>query len=109
MTQVELTPRAVLDLERIAAHLVQHEAADVDERRAALYSGFDLLEDHPDIGRPCGGGLRELVIGRGARGYVALYNHQAVIGLVLVLAIRGQREEGYKGSRVARAGRWSDK
>jgi toxin ParE1/3/4 len=96
VTIIEFTPRALKDLERIAAHLVEHESADVSERLDALHSGFDLLESHPDIGRPCDDGLRELVIGKGARGYVALYSHQSILGLVLVLAIRAQREQGYK-------------
>lgn len=96
MTIIEFTPRALKDLERIAAHLALHESADVSERLDALHSGFDLLENHPDIGRPCDDGLRELVIGKGALGYVALYSHEAILGLVLVLAIRAQREQGYK-------------
>lgn len=96
MTRVEFTPRAVQDLERIAARLIGHGAADVNERLLALHSGFDILERHPDIGRPCENGLRELVIGRGVRGYIALYSHETVLGLVLVLAIRGQREHGYR-------------
>ncbi len=96
MTRVEFTPRALQDLERIATHLMEHEAASVSDRLEALHSGFDILQTHPDIGRRCEDGLRELVIGKGARGYVALYSHQTVLGLVLVLAIRAQRERGYK-------------
>lgn len=96
MTRVEFTPRALQDLKRIAAHLVEHEAAAVDERLDAIRSGFDILQSHPDIGRRCDDGLRELVIGKGARGYVALYDHERVLDLVLVLAIRAQRESGYK-------------
>jgi toxin ParE1/3/4 len=95
MTRVEFTARAVRDLDRVAAHLVEHEAADVNERLQDLKSGFDILERHPEIGRRCDDRLRELVIGRGSRGYVALYSHEAALDFVLVLAIRGQREEGY--------------
>lgn len=96
MTVIEFTPRALKDLERIATHLAKHESADVSERLDALRSGFDLLESHPDIGRLCDDGLRELVIGKGARGYVALYSHHTTLEVVLVLAIRAQREQGYK-------------
>ena len=39
--------------------------------------------------------LRELVIGRGSRGYVALYSYVVELDAVFVLAIRSQREAGY--------------
>lgn len=35
-------------------------------------------------------------IGRGSRGYVALYRFVATIDTVFVLAVRSQRESGYK-------------
>jgi toxin ParE1/3/4 len=39
------------------------------------------------------------VIGQGSRGYVALYRFVADIDAVFVLAIRSQRERGYKRKR----------
>ncbi|MGH8579450.1 MAG: type II toxin-antitoxin system RelE/ParE family toxin, partial [Gammaproteobacteria bacterium] len=42
---------------------------------------------------------RELVIGRSARGYVALYRYIEQIDTVFVLAIRSQREAGYSRSQ----------
>jgi hypothetical protein len=42
------------------------------------------------------GGKRELVIGRASCGYVALYRFLPDIDTVFVLAIRSQREAGYK-------------
>jgi toxin ParE1/3/4 len=36
----------------------------------------------------------ELVIGRGSRGYVALYRYVPEIDTVFVLAVRSQREAG---------------
>jgi len=39
--------------------------------------------------------MRELVIGRGAVGYMALYRYVAGIDTVFVLVIRAQREAGY--------------
>jgi hypothetical protein len=38
----------------------------------------------------------ELVIGRASRGYGALYRYVAAIDTVFVLALRAQREDGYK-------------
>jgi hypothetical protein len=42
---------------------------------------------------------RELVIGQGSRGYVALYRYLAEIDTAFILAIRSQRESGYKRKR----------
>ena len=48
------------------------------------------------IGRPVAGGKRELVIGQGNRRYVALYRYLAEIDTAFVLALRAQRESGFK-------------
>ncbi len=40
--------------------------------------------------------MRELVIGRAARGYVALYHDVTTIDTAFVLAVRSQREVGFK-------------
>lgn len=58
--------------------------------RLTTYSNTDPL-----IGRPVSVDTRELVIGRRARGYVALYRYIEQIDTVFVLAIRSQREAGY--------------
>lgn len=50
---------------------------------------------NPLIGRPVRADLRELVIGRRARGYVALYRYVAELDTAFALAIRGQEEAGY--------------
>ncbi|WP_258079287.1 hypothetical protein [Xanthomonas arboricola] len=47
--------------------------------------------------RPAGGDKRELVIGHGAHGNLALYCHVAQIDTVFVLAVRSQREAGFAG------------
>lgn len=49
----------------------------------------------PLIGRRVRADLRELVIGRRAHGYVALYRYVAELDTVFVLAIRAQKEAGY--------------
>jgi plasmid stabilization system protein ParE len=55
-----------------------------------------LLAHSPLIGRKVKGGKRELVVGQGSRGYVALYRYVPDIDTVFVLAVRNQREAGYK-------------
>ena len=95
MARVEFAEAAALDMERVAEHLLTHEAADVEARIDAIVEACAVLERHPLIGRRADDGLRELVIGRGARGYVALYDYAADADLVLVLAVKAQREAGY--------------
>ena len=55
------------------------------------------LETAPGIGRPLPEQpeLRELVIGFGESGYVALYRYVPHADAVYVLAFRHQREAGY--------------
>ena len=95
MARVEFLPRVHEDLQRILSHLEQHEAEHVPDRLGEIVSAFDVLVDNPMIGRPQGGDLRELVIGRGMRGYVALYRFVVALDTVFVAAIRSQREGGY--------------
>ncbi len=57
-----------------------------------------MLAQNPLIGRPASDGKRELVIGRQSRGYVALYRYVEEIDTAFVLALRSQREAGYRGS-----------
>ena len=65
-------------------------------RVADIIGAIDVLERNPLIGRVVRMDLRELVIGQRARGYVALYRYVAELDTVFVLAIRGQKEAGYK-------------
>ncbi len=56
------------------------------------------LPAHRPIGRlaPPSATLRELVISRGRSGYVALHEYSPAEDLVRVVAIRHQREVGYR-------------
>jgi len=57
-----------------------------------------ILDAHPEVGRAVAGSpLRELIISHGKSGYVALYEHSRVQNAVRVVAIRHQREAGYRG------------
>jgi plasmid stabilization system protein ParE len=83
------------DLDRIIDHLQQHDVDNAQARAEQIVSALDVLADNPLIGRPAGEDRRELLIGRDALGYVALYRYLPVIDSALVLAIRAQREAGY--------------
>ncbi len=95
MTRIELAPEVAEDFERILAHLAQHEAKNLAARVHEIIAAISVLETSPLIGRPSGNDKRELVIGRGAHGFVALYRHVTPIDTVFVLAVRGQREAGF--------------
>ena len=94
MSRVELAPEVGDDLDRIVEHLFQHQVADAPSRIEDIIRAIDVLERNPLIGRAVRADLRELVIGRRARGYVALYRYVAELDTVFVLAIRGQKEAG---------------
>ena len=95
MSRIELAPEVGDDLDRILEHILAHDRIDAQSRLHDIIKAIDVLERNPLIGRPVRAELRELVIGRRARGYVALYRYIAQIDVVLVLAIRGQKEAGY--------------
>ena len=95
MSRIELAPEVGEDFDRILEHLFADQRADAPSRIEDIIKAIDVLERNPLIGRPARGDLRELVIGRRARGYVALYRYVAELDTVFVLAIRGQKEAGY--------------
>jgi len=98
MSRIELMPAVGDDFERIADHLAEFDAADISLRIHEIIQAIAVLEHNPLIGRPVNtldDDKRELVIGRDARGYVALYRYIEVIDTVFVLALRAQREVGY--------------
>ena len=100
MSRIELAPEVADDLDRILDHLLKHEVADSASRIHDIIRAIDVLESNPLIGRAVRADLRELVIGRGAHGYVASYRHVAEIDTVFILAIRGQKEAGYARNQV---------
>jgi len=96
MSRVELAPEVVDDLERSLDHLLQHRADEAPSRIREIIQAIDVLGTNPLIGRPASGDKRELVIGRRARGYVALYRYVAALETVFVLCVRGHKEAGYR-------------
>lgn len=79
--------------------MAQLEGTDLPGRIEEIAQSLHVLTLSPLIGRPVKGGKRELVIGHGSRGYVALYRFVADLDAVFVLAIRSQRERGFKRRR----------
>lgn len=98
MSRVEIAPELGDDFERIFDHLARHDAGHAAARIRDIIQAFDVLESNPLIGRPASGNKRELIIGRRARGHVALYRYVPEIDTVFILALRSQREAGYRRS-----------
>jgi plasmid stabilization system protein ParE len=98
MTRIELAPEVFDDFDRFFDHIAQHDPGSAPDRIGAIVDAIQILTHSPEMGRPVKGGLRELVIGRAARGYVALYQYVEALDTVFVLAVRSQREDGFKRS-----------
>ena len=95
MAEVVYSRRAFADLERLADFLIKDAPLAAVTAIDVIRDGIEILERHPFVGRPCEEGLRELLISYGKSGYVALYGYEQRQDVVLVLAIRHQREAGY--------------
>jgi toxin ParE1/3/4 len=97
MTRVELSPQVFDDFDplfvRLFDHIAQFDPGTAPQRMGEILQAIDILTHSPLIGRPVSAGKRELVIGRAARGYVALYRYVAAMDTAFVLAVR---EDGFK-------------
>ena len=97
-TRIELPPGVGDDLDGILDFLHAHDVEGAALRPQEIIQAIDVLAHNPLIGRPASDGKRELVIGRQSSGYVALYRYVEEIDTVFVLALRRQREAGYRDS-----------
>ena len=95
MAEVVYSRHAFADLVRLADFLIKNAPESAIAAIDVVRDGIEILERHPFVGRPCEEGLRELLISYGKSGYVALYSYEQRQDVVLVLAIRHQREAGY--------------
>ena len=96
MSRIEVAPEVREDLERILEHLVEFDVAEPSVRINEIIHAISVLEHNPLIGRPVRNDLRELIIGRGAHGNIALYRYLSEIDTVFLLAVRSQQEAGYR-------------
>ena len=94
MIRVEFAHAVSEDFARIAQHLIEPGAGLAQERMQEIESGLRVLQQHPEIGRRLNAQHRELVLGRGSRGYVAKYCYLPERELVLITALRAQKESG---------------
>lgn len=95
MAKISYSGQALANLEHISDFLSEN-GQDALEALDLIDEAIAILERHPFIGRPAEAGMRELVISQGKTGYVALYTHEQAHDAILVLAIRHQREAGFR-------------
>ena len=94
MARLQFTRRAENDLDRLTDFLLDKLPAAAALTTELVIDGLQILRLHARVGRIRGDGLRELIISRGATGYVALYRYDEIRDVARVLAIRHQRELG---------------
>lgn len=97
MARLVFAPRALQDVERLTAFLVESDPGAAVATAQLLFGGLRMLREHPLVGRPVEHGYRELLISRGRTGYVALYKYDVERDVAIVLAVRHQRESGFDG------------
>jgi plasmid stabilization system protein ParE len=98
MTELVYSAQALLDLERLGEFLLETDPPAAAQTALLIFEALEILVRHPEMGRKVRGGQRELVISRGRTGYLALYRFLPQLDRVLVVALRHQRESGYRGS-----------
>ena len=96
MARIELAPEVGDDLDRIFDYLARHDIGNAPARMREIIRAISVLETNPLIGRPARRDKHELIIGRPTHGYVALYRYVPEVDTVFILALRSQREAGYK-------------
>jgi plasmid stabilization system protein ParE len=95
VARVEVTERALGDLERLFDFIAEEDPTRARKQLLSVRRAFELLADHPLLGREAEEGRRELILSRGRYGYVAKYRWRPAEDVVLILAVRHQREAGY--------------
>ncbi len=98
MPRVVLAARAQQDVERLHRFLRSRDESAARRGVLAMKDAFRALEKAPFMGRPVQDKpeLRELVIEFGSAGYLALYRYETAAQVVIVLAIKHQRENDYR-------------
>jgi plasmid stabilization system protein ParE len=97
MAAVEITQRALADLERLFDFIAAENPQKASEQILSVRKALELLADHPLLGRAAEEGRRELILSRGPYGYIAKYRWLPAEDIILILAVRHQLEAGCAG------------
>lgn len=100
MPRVILSPAALRDLQRLRNFLLLKSPEAAKRSAKVIVQAVQVLSLQPGIGRPAedlGPECRELPIDFGGSGYLALYRQRD--DDIVILALRHQLEDDYKGRR----------
>jgi plasmid stabilization system protein ParE len=95
MATVEVTRRALADLERLFDFIAAENPQKAVEQIRSVRKAFELLAEHPLLGRAAEEGRRELVLSCGRYGHIAKDRWLPAEDIVVILAVRHQLEAGY--------------
>jgi plasmid stabilization system protein ParE len=98
MPRLVISARALADISRLHGFLSARDAIAAARGVQAIQSAFKSLEALPQIGRPVAENpdLRELVIEFGVSGYLAMYRYDALRDVIIILAVKHQKENDYR-------------
>ena len=95
MAHVEISTQALQDLERLFDFIAAENTERAVKQVLSVRRALELLAEHPLLGRNAEDGRRELILSRGRYGYIAKYRWLPKEDVVMILAVRHQREAGY--------------
>jgi toxin ParE1/3/4 len=93
------SPKSIECIQRLYNFLAEKNIEAAKAAAALIWKQARLLETFPQAGRPADGlepGHRELIIPFGSAGYVLLYHIPEGSLAITVLAVRHQKEVGYR-------------
>jgi len=94
LLRIVFAPQAADDLERLTDFLIENDKNTALNTIELIEEAIQILARHRLVGRLCDTHLRELVTSRGKCGYVALYSYEESKKMILINAIRHQKESG---------------
>ncbi len=96
MIRLEYSQAALADINRLVSFLINNNISVALETFDIIDDAIQVLKRHPDIGRITNtAGKRELIISRGRTGYIAIYEFDKLTEVVVILAIKHQRENEF--------------
>ena len=96
MIKLEYSQQALGDIHRLVTFLIDTDILAALDTFDVIDEAIQVLKRHPDIGRITSTtAKRELVISRGRTGYIAVYEFDKLTGIIVILAIKHQRENEF--------------
>jgi plasmid stabilization system protein ParE len=96
MNKLEYSQNALADINRLILLLIENDIPAALNTFDVIDEAIQVLKRHPDIGCVTNKtGKRELVISRGRTGYIAVYEFDKLTNIIVILAVKHQRENEF--------------